>query len=197
MTSKINIPEMKYLIVGLGNIGKEYEHTRHNIGFDILDSFAKEAGVEFKIERHAFYAEAKHAGKTLILIKPTTYMNLSGTAVKYWASAEGIEPPQILVLTDDLALPIGTLRLRKKGGDGSHNGLTSIIASLGRNDFPRMRFGIGNDFRRGYQADFVLSQWKNDEQALVDEKIQISVELIKDFVKHGVDNTMNKYNSLQ
>jgi len=185
---------MKYLIVGLGNIGKEYENTRHNIGFNIVDAIAKEFKADFSLEKHAFVAKGKFAGKPVVIIKPTTYMNLSGKAIRYWLDAEKIPITNMLVYLDDLALPFNKLRLRKKGGDGNHNGLTDIIRILGRNDFARLRFGIGNDFARGYQADFVLSPWDKAEEREIIDGINKSIEIAKSFIKSGVDQTMNRFN---
>ena len=154
---------MKYLITGLGNIGGEYEGTRHNIGFDIADLLAKELKVDFELDRHAFVAKGKFKGRTLVIIKPTTYMNLSGKAIKYWLDKENIKIENSLTILDDLSLPLGKLRMKLKGGDGNHNGLTSIIETLNHSDFPRLRYGIGNDFRRGFQSEFVLSRWRPEE----------------------------------
>ena len=186
---------MKYLIIGLGNIGNEYEHTRHNIGFDIVDRMAKEMDASFSLERHAFRAEMKYRGRKLIVLKPTTFMNLSGKAVKYWMTAEKINPDHILVILDDLAIPLGKLRMKLKGGDGNHNGLTSIIESIGHSNFPRLRFGIGNDFRRGYQSDFVLGRWSAEESIIVDERIDLAIEMIKSFVSIGAQRTMTAFNN--
>ncbi len=186
---------MKYLIVGLGNIGDEYAHTRHNIGFDILDAFAKASNVFFKDSRYAFSAEVKHKGRTLILIKPTTYVNLSGNAVRYWLQKEKIEVENLLVVLDDLALPFGTLRLRAKGSDGGHNGLKNINEILGRNDYARLRFGIGDNFKLGRQVDYVLGKWNDDELKLISEKFSISLDIINDFATIGIDRTMTLYNN--
>jgi PTH1 family peptidyl-tRNA hydrolase len=186
---------MKYLIFGLGNVGSEYEHTRHNIGFDVLDRMARDAKAEFSIERHAYRAEIKFKGRKLVLLKPTTFMNLSGKAVKYWMTTEKTGPENILVILDDLALPLGKLRMKLKGGDGNHNGLTSIIESLGHSNFPRLRFGIGNDFRRGYQSDFVLGKWRPEEEAIIDERIDMAIEMIKSFVTIGAQRTMTAFNN--
>jgi PTH1 family peptidyl-tRNA hydrolase len=185
---------MKFLFAGLGNVGSEYEKTRHNIGFEVVDAFANEIGAEFSLERHAFVAKGRFAGKEIVLIKPTTYMNLSGKAVRYWLDAEKIPLTNLLVITDDLALPFAKSRLRKKGGDGNHNGLSDIIRILGRNDFCRLRMGIGNDFARGYQADYVLSRWESKEKTQLQEWIDNSVEILKSFAKSGVDMTMNRFN---
>jgi PTH1 family peptidyl-tRNA hydrolase len=186
---------MKYLIIGLGNIGSEYEHTRHNIGFDVIDRLSKELKGEFSLERHAFRSEVKFKGRKLILLKPTTYMNLSGKAVKYWMTTEKVAADHILVILDDLAIPLGKLRMKLKGGDGNHNGLTSIIESLGHSNFPRLRFGIGNDFRRGYQSDFVLGKWTSEEEVIIDERIDLAIEFVKGFVSIGAQRTMTSLNN--
>ena len=185
---------MKYLIACLGNIGAEYENTRHNIGFKIADRLAKDLECTFTTGRLAQMSEMKYHGKTLVVIMPTTYMNLSGKAVKYWLNEENIPMENLLVVNADIALPFGTLRLRKQGADGGHNGLTDIIEKLGTNVFCRLRFGLGDDFPRGRQIDFVLGQWKASEEPIVDEKCDIAVEIIKSFVTQGPDRTMNQYN---
>ncbi len=185
---------MKYLIACLGNIGAEYDNTRHNIGFKIADRLAKDLEGSFTTNRLAQTAEMKFKGKTLLVIKPTTYMNLSGKAVKYWLQQEKIPIENLLVVNDDIALPLGTLRLRKQGADGGHNGLTDIIEKLGTNVFCRLRFGLGDDFPRGRQIDFVLGQWKPSEEPIVDEKVDQAVEIIKSFVTQGPDRTMNQFN---
>jgi PTH1 family peptidyl-tRNA hydrolase len=186
--------EMKYLIACLGNIGAEYDNTRHNIGFKIADRLAKDLEATFTTSRLAQVAEMRFKGKTLVVIKPITYMNLSGKAVKYWLNEEKIPMENLLVVNDDIALPLGTLRLRKQGADGGHNGLTDIIEKLGTNVFCRLRFGLGDDFPRGRQVDFVLGQWKASEEPIVDEKVDMAVEIIKSFVTQGPDRTMNQYN---
>lgn len=186
---------MKYLIIGLGNIGNEYEHTRHNIGFDVVSRLSSELKGVFSVERHAFRSEVKFKGRKLIIIKPTSFMNLSGKAIKYWMTQEKVDPDHILVILDDLAIPLGKLRMKLKGGDGNHNGLTSIIESLGHSSFPRLRFGIGNDFRRGYQSDFVLGKWSNEEITIVDERIDVAIEFIKGFVSIGAQRTMTTFNN--
>lgn len=185
---------MKYLIACLGNIGVEYENTRHNIGFKVADRLAKDLEGSFTTGRLAQTSELKFKGKTLLVIKPTTYMNLSGRAVKYWLDQEKIPVENLLVVNDDIALPFGTLRLRKQGSDGGHNGLTDIIEKLGTTTFSRLRFGLGDDYPRGRQIDFVLGQWKASEEPVVDEKVDEAVEIIKSFVTQGVDRTMNLYN---
>jgi len=186
---------MKYLIVGLGNIGQEYEHTRHNIGFDVVDLLAKDLKAEFDIQRHAFVANAKFKGRNLVIIKPTTYMNLSGKAFKYWLTQEKIEIENTLVICDDLALPLGKLRMKLKGGDGNHNGLTSIIENIGHSNFSRLRYGIGNDFKRGFQSDFVLGKWKSEEMDIIDPKNDMAVDMIKSFCTIGAERTMTAYNN--
>jgi PTH1 family peptidyl-tRNA hydrolase len=184
---------MKYLIVGLGNIGAEYDATRHNIGFDIADTFVLQHGGSFSLERHAWMAECKWKGKTFIVIKPTTYMNLSGKAVKYWMDKEKIAIENILVLVDDLALPIETLRLRGSGSDAGHNGLKNIQLMLATNAYPRLRFGIGNDFAKGRQVEFVLGRWANSELPIVKDKILKSCEAIESFAAIGLAKTMNLF----
>jgi PTH1 family peptidyl-tRNA hydrolase len=186
---------MKYLIAGLGNIGDEYQGTRHNIGFDVVDLLAKELNADFSIERYAMVAKAKFKGRVLILIKPTTYMNLSGKAVKYWLNQENINIENSLTILDDLALPLGKLRMKLKGGDGNHNGLTSIIENLNHSNFTRLRYGIGSDFRRGFQSDFVLGKWEPQELDVIGEKNLMAVEIIKSFCSIGPGLTMTAYNN--
>jgi PTH1 family peptidyl-tRNA hydrolase len=186
---------MKYLIVGLGNIGAEYEHTRHNIGFDVLDALAIDKETKFEVDRLAAITKIKHKGRTFILVKPTTYMNLSGKAVKYWLQTEKIEIENLLVITDDIALDAGHLRMRSSGSHGGHNGLESIIESLNSSNFARLRFGIGSDFPRGRQADYVLSRWKSSEKEIVDLKIKQAVEMVLSFGTSGVSTTMNLFNN--
>lgn len=192
---------MKYLIVGLGNPGSEYEDTRHNIGFMALDRMVKNLNIDaksnlykFTIERHAYVAEVKVKGRTIILVKPTTFMNLSGKAVKYWLDKEKIPIENLLVIVDDLALDLGTIRLRMGGGDGGHNGLKDIIAHLGHNKFNRLRFGIGNNFSRGRQIDFVLGRIEGEDMAIVEPKLDMCTDIIKSFATIGMDRTMNMYN---
>lgn len=187
---------MKYLIVGLGNIGAEYEHTRHNIGFDIADAFVKKHGGSFREDRLADVAEVKWKGRTFVVIKPTTYMNLSGKAVKYWMDKEKVPLENILVLVDDLALPLEVIRLRAGGSDAGQNGLKSIQELLGTNQYPRLRFGIGNNFPRGRQVEFVLGKWNNEEWAVVMAKLGKCVELIESFATVGLPRTMNIFNTL-
>lgn len=185
---------MKFLIVGLGNPGKEYEETRHNIGFKVVDEIARELGATFTLDKAAFRAEAKFKGRTIILIKPITFMNLSGKAVNYWVQAEKIEQQNLLVITDDIALPFGKLRLKGKGSDGGHNGLKDIQAVLKTVEYSRLRFGVGNDFSKGRQADYVLGEWSKDEQLALPERIQTATEFIKSFSFVGLDMTMTTWN---
>jgi len=192
---------MKYLIVGLGNPGKEYEQTRHNIGYMALDKFVESLNIdnkdkryEFSVERHAYMTEVKVKGRTLILIKPTTFMNLSGKAVRYWLDKEKIPIENLLIIVDDLALPLGTIRLRMGGSDGGHNGLKDIIAALGHNKFNRLRFGIGNNFAKGRQIDFVLGKIEGEDWNVVDNKLDMCCDIIKSFATIGMDRTMNLFN---
>ena len=186
---------MKFLIVGLGNTGSEYAHTRHNIGFDVVNAFVQKHGGSFASVRMAFMAEVKWKGKKIICICPTTFMNLSGNAVKYWMDKEKISIENTFVIVDDVALPIDKLRIRPGGSDAGHNGLKSIHESLGSNNYPRLRFGIGNDYPKGMQADFVLGKWGKDEEPLVKLKIDKSVEAIEHFVFAGIANAMNIVNN--
>jgi peptidyl-tRNA hydrolase, PTH1 family len=185
----------KFLIAGLGNIGEEYEGTRHNIGFQIVDALAAEAGAKFSSDRHAFVTEVKHRGKTLILIKPTTFMNLSGKAVNYWLQAEKIPLENLLVLVDELALPFGKIRLGPKGSDGGHNGLKHIQETLNTTNYPRMRFGIGNTFGKGYQVNYVLGKWNEEEAKLLPERLKIAADAVKAFSFAGLQFAMNNFNS--
>lgn len=185
---------MKYLIIGLGNIGDEYLNTRHNIGFIILDALAQEAGVKFEPGRLASIAKIKYRGRILVLVKPSTYMNLSGKSVKYWLNQEKIPIENSLSILDDISIPTGSLRMKSKGGDGSHNGLTSIIEHLGTTEFPRLRVGVGNDFARGYQSEYVLSKWTKQEEEILIPRIKIATDIIKSFVSIGIGLTMTKYN---
>lgn len=185
---------MKYLIVGLGNIGLEYDATRHNIGFDVADAFVIKHGGSFTLDRHAYVANVKWKGKSFVVIKPTTYMNLSGKALKYWMDKENIPLERVLVIVDELALPLGTLRLRAAGSAGGHNGLKNIELLLQTNQYPRLRFGIGNDFPKGRQVDFVLGRWTKDEMPYVKDQILKSVEAIETFAATGISNAMTHYN---
>lgn len=187
----------KFLVVGLGNIGAEYAGTRHNIGFDVADAMATKYGVSFRSDRLADVAEAKWKGRQLIIIKPTTYMNLSGKAVKYWMDKEKISLDNILVIVDDLALTLAKLRLRGSGSDAGHNGLTSIQETLQTDRYPRLRFGIGNNFPRGRQVDFVLGRWGQEELPVVKQKVEKCVEIVESFVTIGIERTMNEANKLE
>ena len=186
---------MKFLIVGLGNIGSEYAHTRHNIGFDTLDAFAEASNVVFEDKRYGAVATAKVKGHQLILLKPSTYMNLSGNAVRYWMQAEKIPLENVLVIVDDIALPLGTLRLKGQGSDGGHNGLKHIATTLGTTSYARLRFGVGNDFGKGRQVQFVLGTFDaTDEQPVIDEQVPVAVDIIKNFCFIGLARTMNDCN---
>ena len=186
---------MKYLIVGLGNPGSEYAETRHNIGFKVLDEIASELGVSFALDKAAFKAEAKFKGRQLVLIKPITYMNLSGKAVNYWLQTEKINVSNLLVITDDIALPYGTLRLKGKGSDGGHNGLKDIQATLKTQEYARLRFGVGADFAKGRQADYVLAEWKTDERLALPERITTAAAAAKSFVFDGLPMAMTNWNN--
>ncbi len=185
---------MKYLIAGLGNIGAEYKNTRHNIGFQILDALTGASNISFNDKRYGFVAEYKFKARTFILLKPTTYMNLSGRAVAYWLQKESIELSNLLVLVDDLALPFGTIRVRAKGGAGGHNGLENINQVLGRNDYARLRFGIGDNFHKGFQVDYVLGEWSKEEEKELPAKIDTCIEIIQSFGTIGTERTMNFFN---
>lgn len=186
----------KYLIVGLGNPGSEYAHTRHNIGFDVVTAFVAKHGGVFQTGRLAEIAELKWKGKVFICIKPTTYMNLSGKSMKYWLDKEKIDIEHSLVIVDDLALPLNRLRLRKSGSDAGHNGLRDIQNVLGTDAYPKLRFGIGSNFPKGMQVDFVLSKWFPEEIPLVQVKIEKCMEVIENFATIGIERTMNTINSV-
>ena len=185
---------MKYLIVGLGNIGDEYENTRHNIGFTALDVLAKTSNAVFTDRRYGAVCEIKYKGRDLILLKPSTFMNLSGNAVDYWLKKEKVALQNLLVIVDDIALPLGSIRMRHKGSDGGHNGLAHINAILGTDEYPRIRFGIGSAFRKGRQVDFVLGRWTAEEQKLLDDRIPIVVDMIRSFAFAGTELTMSAFN---
>ncbi|MBL0327821.1 MAG: aminoacyl-tRNA hydrolase [Bacteroidetes bacterium] len=185
----------KFLIVGLGNIGDEYENTRHNIGFTILDTIAQENNFKFTVDKLASIATYKFKGKTLILIKPSTYMNLSGKAVNYWMQAEKIQKENILVLTDDLALPFGSVRMKGKGSDGGHNGLKNIQETLASSEYPRLRFGVGNEFSKGKQVDYVLGKWTDEEKKALEPRVKLAIEMIQGFATIGLQRTMSAYNN--
>ena len=184
----------KFLIVGLGNICEEYADTRHNIGFTVADALVKEAGAKFLPGRYADVAEIKHKGKILVVIKPTTYMNLSGKAVQYWMDKENIPLENVFVITDDLNLPFGTIRIKPKGSDGGHNGLKNINLVLNTNNYTRFRFGISDEFKKGQQVNYVLGNWSDDENSKLPERLDLSVETIKSFGTAGLDLTMSTFN---
>lgn len=184
----------KFLIVGLGNIGSEYEETRHNIGFKIVDYFAKHQNVSFDSEKFGAVANCKIKGKTVLLLKPNTYMNLSGNAVKYWMTKEKIAPENVLIITDDLNLEFGTIRIRQKGSDGGHNGLKSISQTLNSVEYPRFRFGISDAFKKGQQVNYVLGAWTAAENSILIERLEIADQIIKSFVTAGLSNTMTAFN---
>jgi PTH1 family peptidyl-tRNA hydrolase len=185
---------MKYLIVGLGNIGDEYSDTRHNIGFTILDAFASDSGVTFSDRRYGSITETRYRGKTFILLKPSTYMNLSGNAVRYWLTKEKIPVENLLVIVDDLALPLGSIRMRPKGSDGGHNGLAHINSVLGTTEYTRIRIGIGNGFRKGSQVNYVLGQWNKEEIEFLSGRISIVIDMIRSFGTIGTELTMTAFN---
>ncbi|TCO10458.1 aminoacyl-tRNA hydrolase [Natronoflexus pectinivorans] len=194
-TEKETTPsEMKYLIVGLGNIGSDYANTRHNIGFDILDALAHAENVSFDDKRYGMLTQFKHKGRIYILLKPSTYVNLSGRAVNYWMKKENIQPENLLVVVDDLALPFGKLRLKAKGSDAGHNGLRNIQDTFGHNQYARLRFGIGDNFRKGHQVDYVLGKWTPNEAAELPQFFDSAIEIIKSFGTLGITRTMNLYN---
>lgn len=185
---------MNHLIVGLGNIGSEYARTRHNIGFRVLDALAKASNLVFEDKRYGFVTTLRVKNQTLILLKPSTYMNLSGNAVRYWLNEKKIPVENMLVVVDDLALPFGQLRLRPGGSEGGHNGLRHISSVLGTQQYARLRFGIGNDFPRGGQVDFVLGEFGEEDLAIMDERLATAGEMVKSFALSGIQFTMNHYN---
>lgn len=185
---------MKYLIIGLGNPGASYEDTRHNIGFKVLDKLTSLFNVSFSIDRHAYVTEIKFKGRTLVLIKPSTYMNLSGKAVNYWLQKTKVNVSNLLVITDDISLPFGVLRMRRKGSSGGHNGLKDIEVFLSKYDFPRLRFGVGNNFSKGKQAEYVLDKFLDEDFKTMDTRLDTAVEMIKGFVTKGIDQTMSEFN---
>ncbi|HLT41243.1 MAG TPA: aminoacyl-tRNA hydrolase [Sphingobacteriaceae bacterium] len=185
---------MKFLIVGLGNIGLEYADTRHNIGFMVADELAKQADAGFSTLRHAYYSEFKFKGKVVHVIKPTTYMNLSGKAVNYWMNELKVPLEQVLVVVDDIALPFGKIRLKPKGGNAGHNGLKSIEALCGGQNYPRLRFGVGDNYQRGRQAEYVLSSFENEELLELPALIENSVKMIHSFMTAGIELTMTRFN---
>jgi PTH1 family peptidyl-tRNA hydrolase len=189
-----NIPMKKFLIVGLGNIGSEYANTRHNIGFKVLDYIANQEGISFQSVKLGDVAELKIKGRTLLLLKPNTYMNLSGKAVNYWMEKEKIEKENLLVITDDLNLAFGTFRIKTKGSDGGHNGLKNIQLVLNSTEYPRFRFGISDAFKKGKQVDYVLGEWDDTEKETLKVRLELCAEIIKSFALAGLNTTMNLYN---
>jgi PTH1 family peptidyl-tRNA hydrolase len=187
---------MKYLIVGLGNIGEGYKDTRHNIGFTVLDAMATASNTSFTDKRYGSIGETRYKGRDLILLKPSTYMNLSGNAVSYWLKKENIPIENLLVIVDDIALPLGSIRLRSKGSDGGHNGLAHISTTLATNEYSRIRIGIGNGFRKGAQIDFVLGKWDPEEKKFMEERTSIVIDMIRSFAFTGIELTMTAYNKL-
>lgn len=186
---------MKFLIVGLGNIGAEYQGTRHNIGFTVLDALAEASNTSFTTRRYGDVAEMRLKNQQLILLKPSTYMNLSGNAVRYWKEQEGIDLDHILVIVDDIALPFGAIRIKPSGSDAGHNGLKNIAQMLGSNAYPRLRFGIGNDFPRGCQIDYVLGHFTLDQRQQLPTRVDIAVDAIKEFCLAGIQRAMNTFNN--
>ena len=186
---------MKYLIVGLGNISEEYRNTRHNIGFMVLDALAKASNIVFKDGRYGATSTLSIKGRQMLLLKPSTYMNLSGNAVRYWMQQEKIPLENVLIIVDDLALPFGSLRLKGKGSDAGHNGLKHIAATLGTQNYARLRFGIGNDFPKGGQIDYVLGKFGEEDMKLMPERLETAGEIIKSFCLAGLNITMNQYNN--
>lgn len=193
-TNEIIDPMKKFLIVGLGNIGAEYVNTRHNIGFKVLDFFARKEGLSFQTAKLGEVAEFKVKGCTLLFLKPNTYMNLSGKAVKYWMDKENIAKENVLIITDDLNLSFGTIRIKAKGSDGGHNGLKNIQLVLNSADYPRFRFGISDEFKKGQQVNYVLGEWTEAESNLLTERFELANNIIKSFALSGLSNTMNEYN---
>ena len=185
---------MKYLIAGLGNPGSEYENTRHNIGFKILDALVEPSNIFFGTNRYADHTELKHKGRTLVLIKPNTYMNLSGKAIRYWLEKEKIPTERLLVVCDDLALPFGKIRIRAKGSDGGHNGLKNINELLNSQNYPRLKFGVGAEFSKGRQVDYVLGKWNQEEEKTLSERTEICREAILSLVTAGMNRTMSDFN---
>jgi PTH1 family peptidyl-tRNA hydrolase len=185
---------MKYLIVGLGNIGEGYKDTRHNIGFTVLDVMAMASNISFTDKRYGAISRMKYKGRELILLKPSTFMNLSGNAVDYWLKKENIPLENMLVIVDDLALPTGSIRMRPKGSDGGHNGLAHISSILATNEYPRIRIGIGNGFRKGAQVDYVLGTWDPEEKKFMEGRVAIVIEMIKSFAFAGLERTMTAFN---
>lgn len=186
---------MKFLITGLGNIGEEYQNTRHNIGFRVLDVLAEASNTSFMSKRYGDIAVVKYKGRQFVLLKPATYVNLSGKAVNYWLQKEKLTIDRLFVVTDDLALPFGKIRIRAKGSDGGHNGLKNINEILGSNQYARLRFGIGDEFSKGHQVDYVLGKWTDEEEQVLKERTRITSEAIKSFGTIGIAQTMNRFNN--
>ncbi|MDR1876521.1 MAG: aminoacyl-tRNA hydrolase [Flavobacteriaceae bacterium] len=184
----------KYLIVGLGNIGTEYVNTRHNVGFLIAEKLGEELGGTFKSANFGQLCETSYKGRKTFILKPDTYMNLSGNAVKFWVNKENIKPENILILCDDLSLPFGTIRIKPKGSNAGHNGLKSIENLLQTQQYPRLRFGIGGEFSKGQQVDYVLGEWSEEEKKSLSERINLSSEAVRSFIFSGIGNTMNEFN---
>jgi peptidyl-tRNA hydrolase, PTH1 family len=187
-------PMKKFLIVGLGNIGSEYVNTRHNIGFKILDYFTQKENLNYQTVKLGELAEYKIKGRTILLLKPNTYMNLSGKAVKYWLEKENIAKENMLVITDDLNISFGTIRIKTKGSDGGHNGLKNIQLLLNSTEYPRFRFGISDEFKKGRQVDYVLGEWNEEEKNALGERLEVSSKIITSFALSGLNNTMNEFN---
>jgi peptidyl-tRNA hydrolase, PTH1 family len=185
---------MKYLIVGLGNIGEGYKDTRHNIGFTVLDAMAMASNTSFTDKRYGAVCEIKYKGRTLILLKPSTFMNLSGNAVDYWLKKENVPLENMLIIVDDLAIPLGSIRMRPKGSAGGHNGLAHISSILATDEYPRIRVGIGNGFHKGSQVDFVLGTWNQEEKKFMEARINIVIDMIKSFAFAGLELTMTSFN---
>ena len=186
---------MKYLIVGLGNIGPEYRNTRHNIGFKVLDAFAEVSNISFSTQRYGDIAQVRVKNNVLVLLKPSTYMNLSGEAVRYWMNKENIPLENVLVIVDDIALPFGAIRIKGKGSDGGHNGLKNIAAIIGTQNYARIRFGLGNDFPKGAQIDYVLGNFTEEQEKLLPERLKIAIDAIKAFCLSGLTFAMNNYSN--
>ena len=186
---------MKYLIVGLGNIGPEYRNTRHNIGFKVLDAFAEVSNISFSTQRYGDIAQLRVKNKVLVLLKPSTYMNLSGEAVRYWMNKENTPLENVLVIVDDIALPFGAIRIKGKGSDGGHNGLKNIAAMIGTQNYARIRFGLGNDFPKGAQIDYVLGNFTEEQEKLMPERLKIAIDAIKAFCLSGLTFAMNNYSN--
>ena len=188
------IPMKKFLVVGLGNIGIEYVNTRHNIGFKVLNHFANKNAISFQTAKLGEIAEYRIKGRTIVLLKPNTYMNLSGKAVKHWMEKENIDKENILIITDDLNISFGTIRIKTKGTDGGHNGLKNIQLLLNSSEYPRFRFGISDEFKKGKQIDYVLGEWNDEEKAKLPERLDMASEIITSFALAGLNETMNIYN---